>query len=401
MERRDFFKKAIVTAGAAAVGSSTLEAEQTVQPIDDRKISPVAFPEKRPLIMYSDRPPLLETPREVFTSVLTPNDQFFVRWHMPDIPTHIDPDTYTIHINGLVEKELHISLNDLKTKFEQVEVTAVLQCGGNSRSAFKPIAGGIQWGSGAMGCATWKGVRLRDILDQAGLKKDAEWIGFNGSEKAAYYETPEFIRELHLEELDDHVILAYEMNGEDLPYLNGYPLRLVIPGTYSDSWVKMLSNITVTNKYKHLFFMDVAYRVPDNECECETEEKRAPKTKPITKMNVKSVIGYPTRDSVVNLKSHVVVRGVAFDDGHGIKEVLVSTDAGKTWNQAILDDGKLGRYAYRAFRFAWKPETLGKVTIMAKAINNIGEEQPFAKDIKWNHGGYKYNGIDEVIVEVV
>jgi sulfoxide reductase catalytic subunit YedY len=401
MERRDFFKKAIVTAGAAAVGSSTLEAEQTVQPIDDRQISPVAFPEKRPLIMYSDRPPLLETPREVFTSVLTPNDQFFVRWHMPDIPTHIDPDTYTIHINGLVEKELHISLNDLKTKFEQVEVTAVLQCGGNSRSAFKPIAGGIQWGSGAMGCATWKGVRLRDILDQAGLKKDAEWIGFNGSEKAAYYETPEFIRELHLEELDDHVILAYEMNGEDLPYLNGYPLRLVIPGSYSDSWVKMLSNITVTNKYKHLFFMDVAYRVPDNECECETEEKRAPKTKPITKMNVKSVIGYPTRDSVVNLKSHVVVRGVAFDDGHGIKEVLVSTDAGKTWNQAILDDGKLGRYAYRAFRFAWKPETLGKVTIMAKAINNIGEEQPFAKDIKWNHGGYKYNGIDEVTVEVV
>ncbi len=401
MERRDFFKKAIVTAGAAAVGTTTLEAEQTVQPIDDRKISPVAFPEKRPLIMYSDRPPLLETPREVFTSVLTPNDQFFVRWHMPDIPTHIDPDTYTIHINGLVEKELHISLNDLKTKFEQVEVTAVLQCGGNSRSAFKPVAGGIQWGSGAMGCATWKGVRLRDILDQAGLKKDAEWIGFNGSEKAAYYETPEFIRELHLEELDDHVILAYEMNGEDLPYLNGYPLRLVIPGTYSDSWVKMLSNITVTDKYKHLFFMDVAYRVPDNECECETEEKRAPKTKPITKMNVKSVIGYPTRDSVVNLKSHVVVRGVAFDDGHGIKEVLISTDAGKTWNPAILDDGKLGRYAYRAFRFAWKPETLGKVTIMAKAINNIGEEQPFAKDIKWNHGGYKYNGIDEVTVEVV
>lgn len=401
MERRDFFKKAAIAAGAAAVGTSTAEAGITQQPVDNRKISDVAFPEKRPLIMYSDRPPLLETPREVFTSVLTPNDLFFVRWHMPDIPTHIDHETYTIHVNGLVEKELHISLHDLKTKFEQVEVTAVLQCGGNSRSAFKPVAGGIQWGSGAMGCATWKGVRLRDILDQAGLKKEAEWIGFNGSEKAAYYETPEFIRELHLEELDDHVILAYEMNGEDLPYLNGYPLRLVIPGYYSDSWVKMLSNITVTDKYKKLFFMDVAYRVPDNECECETHDKPAPKTKPITKMNVKSVIGYPTRDSVVSHKSHVVIRGVAFDDGHGIKEVLVSTDAGKTWNQAILDDGKLGRYAYRSFRFPFKPNTLGKLTIMTKAINNIGEEQPFAKDIKWNHGGYKYNGIDEVTVEVV
>ncbi len=401
MERRDFFKKAAVVAGVAAVGSTTAEASATHQPIDNRKVSDVAFPEKRPLILYSDRPPLLETPRDVFTSILTPNDQFFVRWHMPDIPTHIDPETFTISVNGLVEREINISLNDLKTKFEQVEVTAVLQCGGNSRSAFTPIAGGIQWGSGAMGCATWKGVRLRDLLDQAGLKKDAEWIGFNGSEKAAYYETPEFIRELHLEELDDHVILAYQMNGEDLPSLNGYPLRLVIPGSYSDSWVKMLSNITVTDEYKHLFFMDVAYRVPDNECECETPEKKAPKTKPITKMNVKSIIGYPTNGGKLSLNSHVVVRGVAFDDGHGIKKVLVSTDEGKTWQEALLDDGKAGRYAYRAFRFTFKPTKLGKLTFMAKAINNIGEEQPFANEIKWNHGGYKYNGIDEVTVEVI
>jgi len=401
MERRDFFKKAAVVAGAAAVGSSTLKAGTTGQPVDNRKVSMVTFPEKRPLIMYSDRPPLLETPREVFTSVLTPNDQFFVRWHMPDIPTYIDPDTFTVSVNGLVEKELKISLNDLKTKFEQVEVTAVLQCGGNSRSAFKPIAGGIQWGSGAMGCSTWKGVRLRDILDHAGLKKDAKWIGFNGSEKAAYYETPNFIRELELTELDDNVILAYEMSGEDLPYLNGYPLRLVLPGYYSDSWVKMLSNITVTNEYKKLFFMDVAYRVPDNETESETPEKKFPKTKPIKKMNVKSIIGYPENGDKLSLKSHTVVRGVAFDDGHGIKEVQVSVDAGKTWEKALLDDGKLGRYAYRAFRFSFKPNTLGKVTIMAKAINKIGEEQPLSKDILWNHGGYKYNGIDEVTVEVI
>jgi sulfoxide reductase catalytic subunit YedY len=163
----------------------------------------------------------------------------------------------------------------------------------------------------------------------------------------------------------------------------------------------MLSNITVTNEYKKLFFMDVAYRVPDNETESETPEKKFPKTKPIKKMNVKSVIGYPTRDSVVSQKSHVVVRGVAWDDGHGIQDVMVSTDGGKTWDKALLDDGKLGRYAYRAFRHAFKPSTLGKTTIMTKAISKIGEEQPLAKDIKWNHGGYKYNGIDEVTVEVV
>lgn len=401
MKRRDFLKKAAITAGAVGFGTSTLDAGETHQPTDNREISSIAFPEKRPMITYSDRPPLLETPRSVFTSVLTPNDQFFVRWHMPNIPTEIDAEKYTIHINGLVDKELHISLNDLKTKFEQVEVTAVLQCGGNSRSAFTPIAGGIQWGSGAMGCATWKGVRLKDILDQAGVQKEAEWIGFNGSETAAYYETPNFIRELHLDELDEHVILAYEMNGEDLPYLNGYPLRLIIPGSYSDSWVKMLSNITVTNTYKKLFFMDIAYRVPDNDCECETPEKKAPKTKPITKMNVKSIIGYPTNGAVLHHKSHVVVRGVAWDDGHGIKDVMISTDGGKTWAKTILDNGKLGRYAYRSFRFSFKPTEYGDLTFMTKAINKLGQEQPFAKDVQWNHGGYKYNGIDEVTVKVV
>jgi sulfoxide reductase catalytic subunit YedY len=251
-----------------------------------------------------------------------------------------------------------------------------------------------------MGCAKWKGVRLSDLLQKAGLKKDAHWIGFNGKDNAAYYETPNFVRELEVDELDDHVIVAYEMNGEDLPYLNGFPLRLVIPGYYSDSWVKMLSNITVTNKYKSLFFMDVAYRVPDNKCECETPEHKFKPTKPITNMNVKSVIGYPENGMKVYHNSEVVVRGVAFDDGHGIKEVLISTDGGKKWDKALLKQDN-GRYAYTEFRYGFKPTEYGKVTFMAKAVNRLGDEQPFAKDIGWNHGGYKYNGIDEVTVEVI
>jgi len=114
----------------------------------------------------------------------------------------------------------------------------------------------------------WKGARLRDVLERAGIKKDAEWIGFNGMDNAAYYETPNFVREMNIHELGDHVIIAYEMNGEELPYLNGFPTRLIIPGHYSDSWVKMLSNLTLTTSYQKLFFMDVAYRIPDNDCEC-------------------------------------------------------------------------------------------------------------------------------------
>ena len=399
MKRRDFFKTSIV-ASAAVLGSTSLAAGETHQPNETRKISKYAFPEKRPLITYSDRPPLLETPLSVFTQEFTPNDQFFVRWHLPDIPTYIDPDSYTIHINGMVKRELKISIADLKRDFEQVEVNAVVQCGGNSRSAFTPIPGGIQWGSGAMGCAKWKGVRLKDILDKAGLLEGAEWIGFNGREKAAYFKTPNFVRELELDELDDHVIIAYEMNGEDLPYLNGYPLRLVLPGYYSDSWVKMLSNITVTDKYKSLFFMDKAYRVPDNECECETPENKVKKTKPITIMNVKSVIGYPENGAKIYHNSEVVVRGVAWDGGYGINKVMISLDDGKTWEEATLKED-LGRYSYRAFFFGFKPKKYGKLNIMAKAINSLGEEQPLSKDIGWNRGGYKYNGIQVVNVEVV
>jgi len=399
MKRREFFKTSIV-ASAAILGTTSLSAGETHQPVDSRKIADMAFPEKRPLITYSDRPPLLESPRSTFVRGITENDEFFVRWHLPDIPTHIDTDSYKIKINGLVKKELNITLRELKNDFEQVEVVAVLQCGGNSRSAFTPIPGGIQWGSGAMGCAKWKGVRLRDILNKAGLKKGAHWLGFNGLEKAAYYKTPNFVRELELDEIDDHVIIAYEMNGEDLPYLNGFPLRLVIPGYYSDSWVKMLSDITVTDKYKSLFFMDKAYRVPDNKTESETPEHKFKTTKPITHVNVKSVIGYPENDMKVYHNSHIVVRGVAFDDGTGIKKVLISTDGGKTWDEALLKQDN-GRYAYTEFRYTFKPTKYGKLTFMAKAINNLDEEQPFAKEIGWNRGGYKYNGIDEVTVKVV
>ena len=401
MERRDFFKRAIVTAGAAAVGSSSLDAGETGHPADDRKVSDIAFPEKRPLIMYSDRPPLLETPREHFTAALTPNDLFFVRWHMPMIPKYIDPDTFTVSLNGMVKEETRVSLKELKTKFEQVEVTAVLQCGGNSRSAFNPIAGGIQWGSGAMGCARWKGVRLRDVIAFAGLQEGAEWIAFNGLDKAVYSKTENFVRELKIDEIGKEVILAYEMNGEDLPYLNGYPLRLVIPGTYSDSWIKMISDITVSDRQKKLHFMEKAYRIPDNECECETPDNLFPKTKPIEKMNVNSFIGYPVKGSKVRKDVHIVDIVVAFDAGHGIKKVEVSIDGGENWMKALLDDDREGKYAFRAFRCAFKPMQSGELTIMSRATNEKGEVQPFAKEIRWNHGGYKYNGIDEVTIEVV
>ncbi len=398
MQRRDFLKTSLA-ASTLLLGNS-LFASRTKQPIDSQKISTVAFPEKKPLITYSDRPPLLETPMEVFTKAITPNDQFFVRWHMPRIPTVTDIDAYRININGFVDNPISISLKELKNDYEQVETTVVMQCGGNSRSAFLPTTSGIQWGNGAMGCAKFKGVRLNDLLKKVQMKDGASWIGLNGDDKAAFHKTANFVRELELHEVKDDVIIAYEMNGEDLPFLNGYPVRLIIPGLYADSWVKMLSNITITKEYKEMFYMDKAYRIPDNNCECEAPDNYATKTKPITTMNIKSVIGYPTSNSIIKLNSNLTIKGVAFDSGHGIKEVLVSLDGGKTWESSELEK-ELSPYAFRAFSFAFKANKKGKVTMMAKAINNLGEAQPFEKDIGWNHGGYKYNAIDSVTIEVV
>jgi sulfoxide reductase catalytic subunit YedY len=403
INRRNFLGASLI------LGASTLMGKETPKKIitsSTEYVPPViAFPEKKPLKTISDRPPLLESPRDIFTQAITPNDQFFVRWHMPDIPTYIDLNDFRLEVKGSVNTPLSLSVDDLKSKFEPVEITSVLQCGGNSRkyyAATGQATHGVQWGHGAMGCAVWKGVRLKDILDRAGVKGSAKFVGVNGLEKPAMDETPKFFREMAIDEaLSGELIVAYEMNGEDLPYLNGFPLRLVIPGHFSDSWVKMLSEITVFDEYQNSFFMDVAYTVPDNDCECvvsgsDFEYKR----KPIAAMKVKSVIGYPTPNTVIKKGSRVKVTGVAFDQGKGIKEVMISVDGGRHWSSTALQKD-YGKYAYRQWVYEWEPKAKGEYTIMVRAINRIGNIQPQADEIGWNAGGYQYNAVDAVNVKIV
>lgn len=236
----------------------------------------------------------------------------------------------------------------------------------------------------------------------AGVSATAKYVGVNGLEKPAIDETPKFFREMPIDEaLTDDLIVAYEMNGEDIPYLNGFPLKLIIPGHFSDSWVKMLSEITVMDEYRKSFFMDVAYTVPDNDCECvvsggDFEYKR----KPITQMKVKSVIGYPAPNSVIKKGSRIKINGVAFDQGKGIKEVMISLDGGKSWSATHLEKD-YGKYAYRLWNFSWEPKNKGEYAIMVRAINRIGNIQPLPGDIGWNAGGYQYNAVDTVNVKIV
>ncbi|HEX5623217.1 MAG TPA: molybdopterin-dependent oxidoreductase [Sulfuricurvum sp.] len=402
--RRNFLGAGLI------LGASSLFAKEAVKSVAAQPaeyVPPIiAFPEKKPLKTISDRPPLLESPRDIYTQAITPNDQFFVRWHMPDIPTYIDLNEFRLNVQGSLETPLSLSVDDLKSKFEPVEITSVLQCGGNSRKFYAKQTGqathGVQWGHGAMGCAVWKGARLKDILHMAGVKGSAKYVGVNGLEKPAVDETPKFFREMSIDEaLSGDIIVAYSMNGADIPYLNGFPLKLVIPGHFSDSWVKMLSEITVFDEYQKSFFMDVAYTVPDNDCECvisgsDFEYKR----KPIAVMKVKSVIGYPTPNTVIKKGSRVQVTGVAFDQGKGIKEVMISVDGGKSWSATALQKD-YGRYAYRQWTYSWEPKAKGEYIIMVRAINRIGNIQPQVDEIGWNAGGYQYNAVDSVNVKIV
>lgn len=398
--RRKFLGAGLALSAASLFGKESVKTEESFTP------PMIAFPQKKPLKTISDRPPLLETGREIFTQEITPNDQFFVRWHMPDIPTYIDLSTFRLEVKGAVATPLFLSVDDLKSKFEPVEITSVLQCGGNSRKYYATLGGqpthGVQWGHGAMGCAVWRGVRLKDILAKAGVGAKAEFVGFNGLEKPALADlTPHFFREMAIDEaLSGEAIVAYAMNGEDLPYLNGFPLRLVIPGHFSDSWIKMLSEITVLDEYRRTFFMDVAYTVPNNDCECvipgsDFEYKR----KPIAEMKVKSVIGYPTPHTIIKKGSKVLVQGVAFDEGKGIKEVMISVDDGKSWVATKLQKD-LGKYAFRKWVYEWEPKVKGEHKIMVRAISRIGKIQPLVDEIGWNAGGYQYNAVDSVTVTI-
>ncbi len=185
-----------------------------------------------------------------------------MRWHWASIPTEVDAPSFRLKIHGHVEKELSLSLDEI-ARLPQFEIAAVNQCSGNSRGLFEPRVSGAQWANGAMGNALWTGVRLKDVLDRAGVKAGAVQVRFNGLDEPVVADAPDFKKSLDLDHArDGEVMIAYAMNGEQLPLLNGFPLRLVVPGWYSTYWVKMLSDIEVLDHADEQFWTKTAYRIP-------------------------------------------------------------------------------------------------------------------------------------------
>ncbi len=404
MNRRRFLGTS-AAAGAALVGGlgrlPTAEAASAASQLTPGVPSGIAsyvtmgtLPGKKPLIQLSDRPPNYEAPLEYFRTAITPNNEFFVRYHLAGIPEDIKAETYRLKVGGEgANGPIELTLDDIK-KLPAIEVTAVNQCSGNRRGLSTPHVAGVEWGYGAMGCARWKGARLKDILAKAGIKKETIEISFNGAEGPVVEKTPDFIKSLPTwKAMDENTIVAYEMNGAPLPYFNGFPARLIVPGWTGTYWMKHLVEVNALTKPQGGFWMKPAYRIPVGEfpvvARFLTQEDAT--STPITEIVVNSLIT-SHRDGAKVKRGKVTVSGLAWDGGYGIRTVDVSTDGGKTWVSAKLGQDH-GRFAFRPWSFELNAKH-GKNTVMVNATNRIGQTQ--TAKLLFNGAGYHNNVMQSI-----
>ncbi|MEJ7935463.1 molybdopterin-dependent oxidoreductase [Sphingobium sp. AN558] len=357
-----------------------------------------AFPQKGSMILQRMHPPLLETPMSVFDGdVFTPNDRFFVRWHWGDIPTAIDVKRYRLRIGGHVDRPLSISMADL-LRMPRMELAAVNQCAGNSRGLFQPRVPGAQWGHGAMGNAKWLGVPLRHVLDLAGVKAGAVQVRFNGGDQAVLPDAPDFRKALDIDHArDGEVMIAFAMNGEQLPLLNGFPCRLVVPGWYSTYWIKILDRIEILPQVDDDYWMAKAYRIPTAPGANVVPGTKDFPTTPINRMIPRSWITSLEEGQSVGLTSVLPVGGIAMGGDSGVARVDLSADGGKSWHRATLGPDP-GKYSFRRWDARIPVAGPGQVSLMSRCWNMAGVAQP--ADPIWNPGGYMRGNIETTMVKV-
>jgi DMSO/TMAO reductase YedYZ molybdopterin-dependent catalytic subunit len=421
--RRDFIRfglsaAATVPALAAwpAAAQQSAEQQPTGQPAVPEFTGPepnpfwnsvgplVTEPQKAPLILLTDRPVQLETPRQHFLTPFTLNEAFYVRWHLETLPNAVDLKQWRLRVDGNIDKSLDFSFPDLLNRFQAVSVAAVNQCSGNSRSRFQPRAPGGQWGNGAMGNALWTGVKLRDVLDAAKLKTGSVQVQFEGLDRGLGPEgngSNRFLKSLDLNNpVIDEAILAYSMNNKPLPLLNGFPLRVVVPGYFATYWLKSLTSIRVLDKSDDNFWMKTAYRIPDTPRGTTTPDEfktgKVP-TVPIAKIPVRSFLISPDGSDKIPAGFPLLLQGIAFSGNGGIKKVEVSNDNGANWHDAGLGEN-FGPYSFRTWQFAWTPKRSGKYQVAVRATDGSGNTQP--DDGVWNPAGYMWNKIErqEIVV---
>lgn len=397
--------------GAAALGGMLATASRAETVTLGLKGGPAertltsGFPQKGSMILQRTRPPLLETPFEVFDpvangGVFTPNDRFFVRWHWATIPSQIDLATFRLAVRGHVNQAQSLTMADILA-LPRTELAAVNQCSGNSRGLFEPRIAGGQWENGAMGNARWTGVRLRDLLDRAGVKPGAVAVRFDGLDEPTVEGAPDFMKSLAIDHArDGEVLLAYQMNGEQLPLLNGFPLRLVVPGWFSTYWVKMVHDIEVLEAPDDSFWMKSAYLIPATPGANIRPGQTGVPTTPISRMVPRSFFTNAASVAKAGPGAPVALRGIAFGGDCGVAAVDTSIDGGATWQPAALgrDEGAYGFRAWTAQVTAPATPGSGALTTLVRCTNTKQVTQPM--DANWNGGGYMRNVIERMTVPI-
>jgi DMSO/TMAO reductase YedYZ molybdopterin-dependent catalytic subunit len=367
------------------------------------EVSEFAIEGKHPgLIVLNDRPVNAETPAHLLDDSITPADRLFVRNNgIP--PVDIDLDNWTLVIDGeSVAKPVTFTLGELKERFKHYSYQLTLECGGNGRSEFNPPARGNQWSTGAVGCPRWTGVRLADVLRAAGIKDDAVYIGYYGTDThiSGNPDKVPISRGVPMvKAMEDETLIAWHMNGESLPLMHGYPLRLVVGGWPASTSGKWLRRISVRNREHDGPKMGgFSYRVP-----CKPVVPGAEVTEQemciIESMPVKSLITYPRSGVVLTLGKPLQLRGHAWAGDLGITAVDVSIDFGQTWQPAKLKK-PANRLAWQDFGAGLKFPQPGYYEVWARATDDSGRAQPMVVP-GWNPRGYLNNACHRVAVKVV
>ena len=345
-------------------------------------------------IVRVESPLNLEMPFEILDAFITPTKSFYVRTHFP-IPS-IDRDAWWLHVEGEVENPFAINYEQL-LQFDSVTVPATLECAGNNRNFLEPKVKGVQWGLGAVGTAEWTGVPLSVLLDRACVKPTGSDVIFEGAD-GGMLEDPKsppgklhFARSIPLEKARADVLLAYKMNGGELPPQNGFPVRAIVPGWYAMASIKWLQRIIVTDEPFTGYYQTIDYAYWKRRAEVA-------ELTPLTEMQVKAQIAKPAQDDTVPPSSTVRVHGAAWTSDGEITKVELSTDGGATWLEAKLL-GESQPNAWRLWEFHWQtPAAPGKQILVARATDSLGRTQPTERDR--DRGTYMINHLLPITVEV-
>jgi sulfite oxidase len=359
-----------------------------------------ALADKHPGVFpISGKPLVAETRAEALDDDTTPTEKFFIRNNGKTPPPAGDPERWTLAIEGEVGRAVSLSLGEIKAKFQHVTQRMVLECGGNGRAYFSPQADGVQWHHGGAGCAQWTGVRLRDVLQFAGLKETARFTGHFGADPAldAAHPSPPISRGIPIAKaMDENTLLVFAMNGKPLLPIHGFPLRLVVPGWVGSVSHKWLTRILIREDRHDGTLMDPwHYRVP--QAPTQHGDKFDPSTfVDLESMPVRSVLTSPAQDAKVS--KTVSVRGAAWAGDQTVRLVEISADRGASWQRAELSPPK-NPYDWTRFTATVTFATSGAQEIWSRATDSAGKTQPYEAQ-GWNPHGYGANPVHRIAVNV-